>query len=161
MCYMQHHPLAPRRRRPRGPQLPHPHPYPSFPSTKEILHNTFSTLQTQDILSSSLVLSRLSPTPHRRPSLVWEILAPLSSTVASSLLNNLDIFSFLGHFHPSFLPMVAHSTLISDFYLLQCLKRCSLVCFSPVSHHQVGFLELVFEEGGDQGVSSQHGYLVH
>jgi len=44
--------------------------------TKEILHYTISThkeitTETQDNHSPSFVPCRLSPTPHRRPSLVW------------------------------------------------------------------------------------------
>ena len=43
--------------------------------------------------------------------------------VAFPCLNNSDIFLFLRCFHPSFLPMVVHSTLISVFHLLHSLKR--------------------------------------
>src|SRR5258706_10444903 len=56
--------------------------------------------------------------------------------VAFSSLNNSDIFLFLRCFHPSFLPMVVHSTLISVFHSPHSLKRWSLVCRFPVSHHQ-------------------------
>ena len=79
--------------------------------------------------------------------------------VAFSSLNNSDIFLFLRCFHPSSLPMIVHSTLISVFHLPHSLKRWSLVCRLLVSHHQpsvrVGFLQFVFEEGGGQRVPSQ------
>jgi len=92
-----------------------------------------------------------SPPTHHRHNLVWVVLIcsilDFSRDPCPSGLQNLPhsfseqlgyllVPAMLPRFHPSFLSMVVHSTLISVFHLPHSLKRWSLVCRLPVSHHQ-------------------------
>ena len=144
-------------RRPQGPHLPQPHPLPLSPycivkkssttplSTRKEIYKREIKYSLPLLRSLSLVTDPPSSSQFgmgglNAPFLIFPISVSLRNCkiapVTFSSLNNSDIFLFLRCFYLSFLPMVVHTTLISVFHLPHSLKRWSLVCRLPVSHHQ-------------------------
>jgi len=130
-------------RRPQGPHLPQPHPLPSSPycivkessttplSTRKEIYKREIKYSLPLALLRSLSLATDPPSSSQSgmgglnaPFLIFPISVSLRNCKIAPVAFSLNNSFFLRCFHPSFLPMVFHSTLISVFHLPHSLKRC-------------------------------------